>query len=157
MVNVNTNNFFSLSGRKKQQNKNKKRGKRRMKSISRRTREQNTFTNYMRCIIPVYFFLLQWMFAATLSLCLSPFLSFFPHLVAEMLFSFSFIITYFISLYLLKFYSRSRFQSLCVLDAPYLCVRSRVFFFVFFRFVSFLLRCGFLHFCLSFMPVFCYG
>lgn len=108
-----------------------------MKSISRRTREQNTFTNYMRCIIPVYFFL-QWMFAATLSLCLSPFLSFFPHLVAEMLFSFSFIITYFISLYLLKFYSRSRFQSLCVLDAPYLCVRSRVFFFSVFFFVSFL-------------------
>lgn len=124
-----------------------KRGKRRMKSISRRIREQNTFTNYMRCIIPVYFFFS----GCLLRLCFSLSLSFFPHLVADMLFSFSFIITYFISLYLFEILFSLPFPiALCARCSVFVCALARLIFVsflffsdaVFFIFVFHLCPCS---------------
>lgn len=88
----------------------------------------------MRCVIPVYFFFFHSCGCST-RLCRSTrgWCALFFIIITR-------IITYFISLYLLKFHSRSRFQSLGALV-----------FVVCERFVSFLFRCGFLRFCLSFL------
>lgn len=117
----------------------RERSVRRVRSTKRKTREQNTFTNYKRCIIPVLFFVfvvsLLPFCGCSLRLCRS-----------TPMFFFIIIITYFISLRI--------FWNFIL--APVSNRSARFFFFFFFLFLrcfSSSFGCGSLHFCLLFMPL----